>query len=464
MQAAVSVRTGYSRKSSTHDIIPCAIVLKQLVRESSLLPPDFRSFKRQEVTFLSANVCLLCVLLLTQLLFESHFGRPPRLLLFVILAGLAANAVELIWIDRRKSLSPESIVALTWASITVNMGIAFSLASLSYRQDVQYFTLMIAPIFQAAFRLSLVATLATLAAGNSLIFFWVWNYFRLHPPPDLNEYVEAGTIAAIYVFAGLLVWTLVNHLRLKQTELTQSFINLEEAKAKLLIEENLAAVGRLSSAIAHEIRNPVAMISSALATASDRSLDQAQRVEMFDIAAKEASRLERLTTDFLAYARPRTPSKERADVADSIGYIADVCRPRAAEKTVLIRAETELDLWANIDGGQLQQALLNLAMNAIEASAADSVVVLRGRRGNDRINIEVENSSSPIPAGVAACIFEPFFTTKPNGTGLGLAIAHRIVLGNDGDLVLSRNEPGLVRFTIVLPACAQPASSQKVNR
>jgi two-component system sensor histidine kinase HydH len=436
-----------------------ANVLKHLIRESSLLAPDFRSFKSQELTFVSLNLFLLVALFLIHILFPSYLGSPPAMLVAVLAFGFLVNAVELVWIRRKQFLSPNQIVALTWATIAVNMAIAFALASISYRQDIQYFALMLAPILQAAFRLSLGATLLAVTASASLILFWVWNYFRLHPPSDLNEYLEAGTISLIYAIAGLLVCTLVNHLRSKQTDLTNSLVELDRAKEKLLIEERLAAVGRFSTAIAHEIRNPVAMISSALTTAFNPGLESDERQEMFEIAAKEATRLEKLTTDFLAYARPRSPSKERGDVGDSIGYIADICRPRAAATAVAIRAEAPDGLWAEIDGGQIQQALLNLAMNAIEASPSGAMVVLRGARDNGRIRIEVENSHGPIPAHAVQCIFEPFFTTKSSGTGLGLAIAHSIVLGHGGELVLSRNEPGLVQFSIILPAYTQEAGS-----
>jgi signal transduction histidine kinase len=429
-------------------------VLRQLVRESSLLAPDFLSFRRQEMTFVSVNLFLLTALLLIHILFSSYFGSPPPLLVAVLAAGFLANALELVWMYGKTFLSPDSIVALTWATIAINMLIAFALASLSYRQDIQYFALMIAPILQAAFRLSLATTLLTVTASTSLICFWVWNYFRLHPPSDLNEYIEAATISLIYAIAGLLVWALVNHLRSKQLELSRSLIDLEETKSRLLVEEKLAAVGRFSSAIAHEIRNPVAMISSALSTAFNRELDSAESQEMFEIAAKEASRLEKLTADFLAYARPRTPRRERSDVGDSIAYIVDICRPRAAAIDVAIRSEGSDGLWADIDGGQLQQALLNLAMNAVEASPSGATVVLRGRRDDNVIRIEVENSHGPIPANAVGCVFEPFFTTKPGGTGLGLAIAHSIVLGHGGELVLSRNEPGVVQFSVILPVYA----------
>ncbi len=430
-------------------------VLKQLVRESSLLAPDFPSFKRQESIFVGLNLFLLAALLVIDILFDSYFGVPPPALIAVLSSGIVANAAEIIWLNRKRFLSKDRLLAVTWGMIAFNMTVAFALASLSYREGFQYFALMVAPILKAAFRLSLGATLMAVSSSTILIFFWVWNYYRLHPPQGLPQYVEAGTIALIYAIVGLLVWTLVNNLRSKQTELAHSLSELEEAKAKLLIEENLAAVGRLSSAIAHEIRNPVAMISSALTTAFDRGLKPAQSREMFDIAAKEAARLERLTTDFLAYARPRSPSKERGDVADSIGYIADVCRPRAAEQAVAVRCEAPEGLWAAIDGGQLQQALLNLAMNAIEASPPDTVIVLRGRQDDHQIRIDVENTSGPIPADVVGCIFEPFFTTKPGGTGLGLAIAHSIVRGHGGELALSRNERDLIQFSIFLPVYTQ---------
>jgi signal transduction histidine kinase len=336
--------------------------------------------------------------------------------------------------------------------IALNLASAFALASLSYRQDVQYFVLMIVPIFQAAFRLSLGATVLTVSASIALIFFWVWNYFRLHGGSYVNDYLEAGTIAIIYAGGALLVWTLVNHLRSKQKELTQNIAELEKAEAKLLVEEKLAAVGRLSTAIAHEIRNPVAMISTALTTAAGLPAGSQESHEMFAIASSEAGRLERLTTDFLSYARPRVPVKQRSDAADSIAYIADICRPKAVEKGVAVRSEARGGLWTLVDSGQLQQALLNLAMNAIEASPEHATVVLRGKREASEIRIEVENTGQSIDALAASHIFEPFFTTKPAGTGLGLAIARSFALAHEGDIILTRNQPGLVQFSILLPA------------
>jgi two-component system sensor histidine kinase HydH len=432
-------------------------VLKGLIRESSLLAPDFRSFKRQESTFVVLNLILLAALLLIHTLFASYLGTPSPILVVVLSVGFLLNVAELVWLQKAQSVTGAGMSLLTWLTIALNMVLAYALAFLSQRQDAQYFALLGVPIVKAAFRFSLPATVAIVASGAALDFLWVWEYFRIYPPGQASAYIEAGTVSLIFAIVGVLVWILVNHLRIKEAELTNSLTELEQTRELLSIEERLAAVGRFSSAIAHEIRNPVAMISSALATAFRGELAPPERQEMFEIAAKEASRLEKLTSDFLAYARPRAPLKEPSNVAESVAYVADVCRPHAAERSVTIEIETAGKLQADVDSGQVQQALLNLVMNAVDASPPGAVVHLRGQSDNGIVRIDVENPEGPIPPEAVDYIFEPFFTTKSGGTGLGVPIARSVARAHGGDLVLSRNEPGAVRFSITLPGCTGDA-------
>jgi signal transduction histidine kinase len=424
-------------------------------RQKSPELPDFLSFRQQERIFAGLNLVLLVFLCIAQFVWARYLGTPHQQVLSLLAIGIVANLTELIWLNRRKELDPAAVLRLTWTMIAIHLAISFGIASYSFKTDIQYFALMIPAILQAAFRLSRIATAFTVAVSDGLIFFWVWHYFRVHPPVDPNSYIEAGTVALIYAIMGFLVWTLVNHLRRKERELIHSLDQLERTEAKLLEEAKLAALGRFSSAIAHEIRNPVAMISSALATASNREPGSQQNLEMYDIATKEAARLERLTTDFLAYARPRAPSAALSDVADSVGYVADICRPRAAEGNIHIHCQCDAPLWADIDSGQLQQALLNLAMNAVEASALGGSVFLRGRCKDAHIVIEIENGNGPIPATTVPYIFEPFFTTKPGGTGLGMGIARNIVLAHHGDIVLAQNDTQAIRFVLSLPASTE---------
>jgi signal transduction histidine kinase len=245
----------------------------------------------------------------------------------------------------------------------------------------------------------------------------------------------------------------VNNLREREARFVQNLEELKQTRQQLLSEEKLAAVGRLSRAIAHEIRNPVAMISSSLATAVRAGQDEAERQEMFAIAAKEAARLERLTTDFLVYARPRAAQTARANVADTLNYVATVARAHAADEGVRIDVSVDSDLQGEFDASQIQQALLNLVLNAIDACGRNSSVTLKAESdGNGAILIEVSDPGSPIPPETVARMFEPLFTCKPAGTGLGLAIARNIARAHGGDVVLSVNEPGRVCFSIQIPA------------
>ena len=430
-------------------------MLKRLYPDSAVLAQDFDSFRRQESIFIVLTLFLYSFLLLIHTLFASHWGNPRPALIVVLALGFLLKAGELIWIQARsRPIQPRAIAALTWSSICLNLGLAFLLAALTNREDSQYFVIMVMPILEAAFRFPLLPTVAVITVADSLTFFWVWHFIHIHGSVHINEYFEAGTISLIYAIVGLLVWLPVSHLRQKEARLSENLAELKRTRERLLQEEKLAAIGRLASAIAHEIRNPVAMISSSLATAIRGNGDQAQREEMFGIAAKEASRLERMTTDFLLYARPHPPRRNPGLLNDSMAYVADVCRAHANERGVEVRVEAGEELIVEMDSSQVQQALLNLLMNAIDASPAGATVSMRSRRDyNGCVRIEVEDPGPAIPAGTLARIFEPFFTTKPNGTGLGLAIVRNIVRAHGGDLELIRNEPARVCFSITFPLC-----------
>jgi signal transduction histidine kinase len=375
--------------------------------------------------------------------------------LIAILGGaLFALGAELFWLAARSApLSLKGMTLLTWASICFNIFLAILLGGVTSREETQYFVIMVVPILVAAFRLTLPSALAVVAVVDGINFYWVWHYAQLQLRTPVSEYIEAGTVSLIYAVVGVLVWLLVNQLHQKEARLSASLVDLERAKERLLQEEKLAAVGRLASGIAHEIRNPVSAIVSALSTARGSGLEASEREEMFEIAAKESRRLERLTTDFLAYARPHSPQKALSCLDDTLGYVADACRLRGKERGVSIHAHSSGGLVAEIDASYVQQALVDLVMNAVEASSPEGRVDLRAGANDDgSVRIEVENAGPSIPPASVARIFEPFFTTKPQGTGLGLAIARNIARAHGGDLILSANDAGRVCFTLTFPA------------
>ena len=425
-------------------------MLKQLYPDSSLLGSDLAAFKRQESIFVVLNLILLAVLLSLHASFSSYWGSPTRTQVIALGIGFLLKAIELVWLQGLKQIPrPTALVLLTWASILLNLTLAVLLARLTDHEDSPYFVLTVVPILEAAFRFHLVTVLGVVSIASFYNFIWVWQFFQRHPPLDVGEYFETGITSLIFLIVGALVWRLVNDLRKQEGRLAQNLVELDRTRERLLQEEKLAAVGRLSSAIAHEIRNPVAMISSSIATA--KQLSGPEREEMFDIASEEATRLVTLTTEFLAYARPRRPRLAPTSVDDTIAYIADAARAHASQKGVQFQVGTPTALVAEMDSGQVQQALFNLIMNAVEAAPSGSIVFLRSHAHDHHICIEVENSGPPIPQPEVARIFEPFFTTKARGSGLGLPIARNIARAHGGDLVVEVNEPERVCFALTLP-------------
>ena len=269
--------------------------------DSALLAPDFQSFRRQESIFTALSMVIIAALLLINVVFRRYlYGLSPAVVV-TLAAGFAIEAAELIWLQQRAAApTAATLNFLTWWSIALNSLLVAVLLILTLGEDSQYFVLLAIPVLEAAFRLRLGPALAVVTLAVALNFFGAYG---LH---SMGEYVEAGASSLIFIMVGAIVWLLINNLRERETALRLNLRELEQTREQLLAEEKLAAVGRLSSAIAHEIRNPVAMISSSLATAQRPGLAETERQEMFAIAASEAQRLAQLSSDFLAYARPRT--------------------------------------------------------------------------------------------------------------------------------------------------------------
>lgn len=422
--------------------------LREKVTSSPVL--DLLSFKRQQTVFIVLNLLVLAVLLLMHWSLASFWGNPSSSLMATVGLVFLVRIPELLWVRRlARPIQPGVQVAVTWASILLNVALTILLSDLTDHEDSPYIVLLFLPVLEAALRFRFGMLLGVIASSDFACFFWQWRFFLKHPPVDVGEYIEAGTTSLMLAVVGVVVWLLVRDLRRKQTRLADNVLELEQARERLLHEEKLAAMGRLSSAIAHEIRNPVAMIASSIATAKQSS--GPEREEMFAIASDEAGRLSRLTTEFLDYASTRRPNVTVTSISDTVAYIADASRAHASRKGLKFELDVPETLLANADSGQLQQALMNLVLNAVDASPADGTIALRGLSENHNVVIDVENSGLPIPESTLGRLFEPFFTTKPRGTGLGLAIARNIARAQGGDLILAVNGPCSVRFSLSLP-------------
>jgi signal transduction histidine kinase len=320
-----------------------------------------------------------------------------------------------------------------------------------------YFGMLTLPVLEAALYFSFITTLSVAAIASSIAGFWVIYAAHFRPPFEIGELLEATTLVLVYFIVGILIWWLVDLLSGREEDLQRKVIDLEATRSRLIEEEKLAAVGRLASSVAHEIRNPVAIISSALEASASPSSSWEDREEMSKVAMMEARRLERLTKDFLSYAQPGAAPFTEVDATALVGYIASIVRAQASHKSLTIDLESCDSCWIYGNEGQLQQMLLNLMRNAIEASPEHGRIKIEvGSQCQDKIRIAVANAGPTIPREAVVRIFEPFFTAKQGGTGLGLAIARSIVEKHGGELLLECNETDNIVFAAIIPSLLAP--------
>lgn len=228
-------------------------------------------------------------------------------------------------------------------------------------------------------------------------------------------------------------------------------------------QKRLAAVGTLAAGLAHEIRNPLngaRLHVSFLERALSSEGASAEARDAVRVVGDEIQRLARLVTDFLDFARPqpllRAPVNVRALCERAVQLVA----PAAEAAHVAIEVDFPVrELVLDADAQRLEQVLLNLLQNAIEALApgGQGRVVVRARREPRHLWVEVEDDGPGISAAQPS-IFDAFFSTKPTGTGLGLAIAHRIVTDHGGNIDVD-SRPGRTRFRVNLPLIRQEANA-----
>jgi signal transduction histidine kinase len=406
---------------------------------------------RQKSVFCVITVLVVAVLLLLHILFSSVLGRPSLAVFLLLGLALVLSVIELIWLrSRSQSVTERAVKLESCFSIAATFVLTALLTYITNRDETPYFVLLAIPILQCAYVFGLLSTILSIVAADGMIFLWLWHYFLLHPPPRVSQYLEGGMLSVIYMQMGLLVWFLVDRLKTNQIRLSATLTDLRATRERLISEEKLAAVGRLASGIAHEIRNPVAMISSSLSTAAHPQTEVAVREEMFAIAAQESKRLEHLTADFLTYARPLLPNRSPVSMRDLLIYVASVTKSHATKRSITVSCDLSEELPIEIDVSQVEGALLNLVLNAIDAIEEGGIIKLSAAQEGNLLRIDVQNSGPQIPAPVLDRIFEPFFTTKPSGTGLGLAIARGAARAHGGDLSLRNNQDGCVTFSMTL--------------
>lgn len=219
--------------------------------------------------------------------------------------------------------------------------------------------------------------------------------------------------------------------------------------------EKLAALGTLAAGLAHEIRNPLngAQLHVAfLKRAIEKKNPDPDMLEAANVVADEIKRLARLVSEFLDFARPSKLTMKRMVVQSLMARARELTAGPAAASGISVHLDSPpQDLVIVADAEKLQQVLLNIMQNAIEALAPSGTgnVVMRARRNPRHVVIEIEDDGPGLPSPDAP-VFDAFFSTKPAGTGLGLAITHRIVTDHGGTVDVE-SHPGRTCFRLTVP-------------
>ena len=228
-------------------------------------------------------------------------------------------------------------------------------------------------------------------------------------------------------------------------------INLQKA---MMQQEKMASVGRLSAGVAHEINNPLTTIlTTALLIQEDLDPEDPNYDEL-EIIAHETLRCRKIVTSLLDFARQSQPDKKNNELHEVVYQSVLLTRKQAAFHDIQVEYEPGDKIpRLMIDKGQIQQALINLILNATEATGKGGRIVVSTlyRKPAEIIEISISDDGPGIDPENLGRIFDPFFTTKESGTGLGLAITHGIIEQHGGSIdVKSQTDKGTC-FTICLP-------------
>ncbi|MFL5382120.1 MAG: sensor histidine kinase [Longimicrobiaceae bacterium] len=226
-------------------------------------------------------------------------------------------------------------------------------------------------------------------------------------------------------------------------------------EAHLLERDRLSTLGLLTSGVAHDLNNPLAVISAHAQILARRAPDEATAGQLHEIL-EAVERCRRIAADLLGFARRHPVERAPVDVAEVLRATLALRRRDMEANGVRLTVSIPDTLpRVTADAHQLQQVFLNLVVNAEQAlreSGSRLEVSARADEEGESVSVRFFNDGPPIPAEALPSIFDPFFTTKPHdeGTGLGLAICRRIVQEHGGEITVESGPDGTA-FTIRLP-------------
>jgi len=238
--------------------------------------------------------------------------------------------------------------------------------------------------------------------------------------------------------------------------------SLEETSRR---QDRLAAIGRMAASIAHEIRNPLAAMRGSIQMLRSEVESNSSQAELMEIILRESDRLNRIITDFLSYARPRSLTQARVDVGDLLHQTFALMRhsPEISTNQSIVEELPEEPIFAEADEGQLKQVFWNLARNALQAMPQGGTLrATLESNSNNRLRMSFTDTGRGMSPDQVEHLFEPFSSTT-GGTGLGLSIVYQIIRDHGGTInVRSRVGQGTT-ITVELPVATNTNDADQQN-
>jgi len=271
----------------------------------------------------------------------------------------------------------------------------------------------------------------------------------------INQYAEMILFQVVGTVTGLLAGAERRERRRNEqtaAELRRAYDELRSTVDQLLLADRHASLGQMSAAIVHEVRNPLSAIRGAAEALEAVVPREHERAEFLEIIRREVERLNGLVTEFLQFARPRSPELLPTPPREIIEAVVKLAGKQAEKTRVQIAVNVADDLpEALMDAEQMKQVLLNLILNGIEAMPEGGMLTISASHRDHELMIAVLDTGKGIDATVRDKLFSPFVTTKARGTGLGLAIAHRLISQHGGRIVVEAAPAGGAEFQVWLP-------------
>lgn len=295
-----------------------------------------------------------------------------------------------------------------------------------------------------ALGLAVVNDSLVLLGKHSLMFYLLPHAFMIY------AFGFASTLLFRYGRAAGALEQAATDLERTTEELRHSHAELVIVQGELEHKRNLATVGELAAAIAHEVRNPLAIIMNAVAGLRRNGLGDSDRATLLDIVNEETARLNRLVTDLLRFARPVNVECTTASLLD----LAQRTQSLATEHRVVVSAREGAPTHVLADPALLRLAIDNLVENACQAMPTGGdvhIVIDRDPERSDTVRIQVSDTGHGMSDDVLSRALDPFFTTRPSGTGLGLPIVQRIAEAHSGKLTIETTPSEGTTATLHLP-------------